>query len=84
MKLAEIKKSKLYLIEKETHDKYCDGEGMILKFNIFSGARIEEECPFCKRISAYRLRKHLERTEGYGGTQTTDSDVIREDQDDQD
>jgi len=76
----EIARNKLYLIERETHDKYCDGEGKILKFNIFSGERIDEDCSFCKRMSSYRLRKHLERTENYGEKEATNSNDGDEDQ----
>jgi hypothetical protein len=76
----EIKRNKLYLIERETHDKYCDGEGKILKFNIFSGQRLDEDCAFCKRMTSYRLRKHLERTETYGEKDTSNTDVGDEDQ----
>jgi len=75
----EIARNKLYLVEKETHDKYCDGEGKILKFNIFTGDRIEEECSFCLRMKSYRLRKHLERTENYGEKETPSTTIDDED-----
>lgn len=77
--LKEIQRNRIYLIEKENHDKYCDGEGSILKFNAFTGHRIDEDCPFCKRLTSYRLRKHLERTERYGDQEATDTTTSDED-----
>lgn len=75
----EIARNALYIREKELHDKNCDGEGKILKFNAFTGARIDEDCPFCQRIIKFRLEKHLERTERYGEAETTNSNASNED-----
>lgn len=81
LSLLDLKKNKLYLEEKEIHSKYCDGEGKIFKFNSFTGARIDEDCPYCKRLINYKLRRRLEKAQKYE-QEITDSTVSEEDSDD--
>lgn len=82
MKLSDIERNPMYRQEHEMHATFCNGEGYMLEFNAFTLEHVEKECPFCKRIKAYRMTKRIEKAQiEHGQTGYREDTAITEETD---